>query len=373
MSPEALAGIVGGLVLLVLGGEVLVRGAGNIALAAGLSPLVVGLTVVSSATSAPEFAVTMDAVLADLPGLAIGDLVGSNIANILLVLGTTAALATVVVDRQLLRFDVPILIGISVLATFFAFGGAVQRWQGGVLFLALLVYLVAAFRTRERVPSEPAELTLGPVDVSRWPQSRVVAASVVLVVFGVGLLVVGAGVLVAGAESIAVSLGISDVVIGITVVAVGTSLPELATSVVAVRRGKTDLAVGNVVGSCIFNLGGVLGLAAMLVPGGIPVAPGAAYFDFFVMTGVALLLLPVAYVRSRISRIEGALFLIGYLVYMLFLLLRTQEHDALQPFSYLVVLVLVPVIVIVLVIQVIAEWRYRARHPHRDTVATEQD
>ena len=361
MSPEAIAGILGGLVLLVLGGEVLVRGAGNIALVAGLSPLVVGLTVVSSATSAPEFAVTMDAVLGGLPGLAIGDLVGSNIANILLVLGTTAVLASIVVDRHLLRFDVPILVGISVLATFFAFGGAVQQWQGAVLVVVLLVYLFAAVKTRKRTPTDSTEVSLGPFAAQDWPRSRIVVVSVAMVAVGVGLLVIGASVLVAGAESIAASLGISDVIIGITVVAVGTSLPELATSAAAVRRGNTDLAVGNVVGSCIFNLGGVLGLASILVPGGIPVAPGAAYFDFFVMTGVALLLLPVAYTRGRISRVEGVLFLGGYGVYLSFLLLRSQEHDALQPFSYLVVFVLMPVVVIILVGQVVAEWRRRVR------------
>lgn len=359
MTPEAVAGILGGLLLLVAGGEALVRGSSNIALGAGLSPLVVGLTVVSFATSAPEFAVTMDAVLADLPGLAVGDVVGSNIANILLVLGLTAVVAPVFAHHQLVRFDVPVLVGISVLATGLAFSGTLQRWNGALLFTCLIGYVMAALRYRGPPPSPADEPSLGPLNLNNWPRSRLMGVSVVMVVAGVGALVAGAALLVDGAESVASALGLSDVIIGVTVVAVGTSLPELATSMVAALRGESDIAVGNVVGSSIFNLGGVLGLATVLSPDGIAIPRGAANFDFFIMTAVAVLLLPVAYTRSRISRGEGIVFLLLYAAFIAYLLLRSQEHDALQPFSAVMVFIAIPLLVGVLVLTVVMERRER--------------
>ncbi len=369
MTLAAVLAILGGLALLVLGGEALVRGAGNIAIGAGLSPLVVGLTVVSFATSAPEFAVTMDAVLADLPGLAVGDIVGSNIANVLLVLGVTAVVAPVMAHHQLVRFDVPVLIGISVLATVLAFDGLLQRWQGALLFLALVGYVVAALRYRGPPPEEPEIPSLGPLNLNNWPRSRLMGVSALLVLVGVGVLVVGAALLVDGAASVARSFGLSDLIIGVTVVAVGTSLPELATSLIAVARGSYDIAVGNVVGSSIFNLGAVLGLATLMTPGGIEVPAGAAHFDFFVMTAAAVLLLPVAYIRSRISRWEGALFLVFYASYVTFLLLTAQQHQALEPFSEIMVFIIVPVVALLLG-GLVAEERHARMRSRRQGTTT---
>ncbi|MFN8125976.1 MAG: calcium/sodium antiporter [Candidatus Nanopelagicales bacterium] len=359
--------IVAGLVLLVAGGEVLVRGAGNVAAALGMSPLVVGLTVVSFATSAPEFAVTMQSVMAGSPGLAVGNVVGSNIANILLVLGVAAIITPLTVKSRVVRFDVPVMIAMSLLATVLAMNGVIARWQGGLLVLCLVAYVVWTVRISRHDPEGEKE-KLDPAWVSdelrpeptAERSGRNLFASVVMIVVGVALLVFGATLLVKGATEVASAFGISDLVIGLTVVAVGTSLPELATSIIAAIRGERDLAVGNAVGSNIFNLGAVLGIAAVLTPGGIVIPGGAQNLDFLLMTGVALLLLPVVYTGYAVGRWEGILFVVFYAAYTVYLLLSSSEHDALQPFSTVMVAFVIPLTLLFLIVLSVSE--YRRRH-----------
>lgn len=230
-----------------------------------------------------------------------------------------------------------------------------------MLFLVLVVYIAATIRVGRADPKGP-EITTPPdhaVEHGEAVGSRLLAFNVALVAAGVGLLVVGAIVLVRGATSIATALGLSELVIGLTVVAVGTSLPELATTVVAVRRGERDLAVGNVVGSNIFNLGAVLGLAALFSPGGITVPGGAANFDFILMTGVALLLLPVLITGLAVARWEGVVFLAYYAAYTGYLLLAATEHAALRPYSVAMLAFVVPLTVLILVMLALAELRRR--------------
>ena len=345
--------LLGGFVLLVGGGELLVRGASGLARAVGLSPLIVGLTVVSFATSAPELAVTLDAAVSGSPGLAVGNVVGSNIANVLLVLGLSALVTPLVVRSRVVRLDVPVMIALSVAFYVMSLDGTISTLDGAVLLGALLLYVVRAImasrRSRQPGTAAPGEARTRPV----WQDALIVAV-------GVGLLVVGAGWLVDSATAIAGSLGISDLVIGLTVVAVGTSLPELATSVIAVRRGERDLAVGNVVGSNIFNIGSVLGLTAVISPDGVPVADAAIAFDIPFMLAVAVALLPIVYTGAAVARWEGALFLGYYVAYTGYLLLDSAEHDLLPQYSWVMLGFVVPITVVTLTILSLAELRRRA-------------
>ena len=330
-----------GLVLLVLGGEALVRGAGTLAAKAGISPLVIGLVVVSAATSAPEFAVTIGAVLNGEPDLAVGNVVGSNIVNVLFILGVSALFAPLIIKRQLVRFDIPVMLLMSVLLLMLSLDSKVDFTDGLILISVLIAHTIISifFGRREQksaeIPTESMPLNSKPV--SMW-------LATLLLVAGVALLVLGAQALVAGAVSIATSLGVSSLVIGLTVVAIGTSLPELATAIVAIRKGETDMAVGNVVGSNIFNLGMVLGLPAMLFGSGIPVAPSVLAIDLPLMIAAAVALLPIAFTGFIVARWEGLLFVTMYSSYTVYLVLASTEHDAISGFSTVMVWFVLPLI-----------------------------
>jgi len=341
------ARIVAGLVLLVGGGELLVRGASSLARRAGISALVVGLTVVSAATSAPELAVSVGAVLSEESGLAVGNVVGSNIANVLLILGLSALVVPLLVTQQVVRFDIPVMVGLSVLLLVMALDGGISTLDGVVLLAAVVAYTVLTIvvsRRRTTVPAAPTagaggtdvstttgEVTAGTAEQDDPPAP--VLRSVVFLVVGVGLLVLGATWLVDGAVSIATGFGVSSLVVGLTVVAVGTSLPELATSIIAVRRGERDMAVGNIVGSNIFNIGVVLGIPAILAGGGIPVPDAAVALDVPLMLAASVALLPVAFTGFAIARWEGGVFLFLYVAYTAFVVLAATEHDALDGFT----------------------------------------
>lgn len=330
--------LVAGLVLLVAGGELLVRGAGSLARSFGISPLVVGLTVVSFATSAPELAVTVQATLAGSPGLAVGNVIGSNIANILLVLGVAGLILPLSVRMPVVRRDVPVLIVLSVLMLVLGLSGVLTRLDGLVLFALIVVYV-----TWTVVRSRREELALArsrPRDDE--PRVLPLPVSLLLVGGGVALLVLGAQWLVASATQIAQTLGMSDMVIGLTIVAVGTSLPELATSVVAAVRGNVEMAVGNAVGSCTFNIGVVMGLTAVIAPDGVPVARGALVFDLPIMIAVALALLPIAFTGFTIARWESALFVAYYAAYVVYLLMDSAGHDALDRYGTVMLLFVIP-------------------------------
>lgn len=349
--------IVLGLVLLILGGEFLVRGASALARRVGISALVVGLTVVSAATSAPELAITVGAVLRDEPGLAVGNVVGSNIVNILLILGVSALILPLAVTRGLVRFDVPVMVGMSAGLLLMSLDGVIGAVDGLLLFgvvVAHTVWTITAGRRGARSRAEPPVPAPGPpaadADAVDDPApSPSAAGSLLLIVAGIALLVGGATLLVEGAVNVATSLGVSSLVVGLTVVAVGTSLPELVTSITAVRRGERDIAVGNIVGSNIFNIGVVLGLPALISVGGIPVAGSAVALDIPVMLASAVALLPVIFTGFVVARWEGAVFLGLYLAYTGYLVLAATEHDALGGFTAVMVWFVLPLVAVALI------------------------
>ena len=355
--------IVAGLALLVLGGELLVRGASALARRVGISSLVVGLTVVSAATSAPELAVTVGAVLRDEPGLAVGNVVGSNIVNVLLILGLSALVVPLAVKQRLVRFDLPWMVVLSIGLLLVSLDGRIGAVDGVVLLSAVVLHTVLTVVLGRRGAPVPAAAPPGDrgaggggiggaedVRTEEEPPPASVPRSVLLVVLGIALLVAGATLLVDGAVSIATSLGVSSLVVGLTVVAVGTSLPELATSVIAVRRGERDLAVGNVVGSNIFNIGVVLGLPALISPGGIPVSGAAVALDIPVMLAAAVALLPIAFTGFAVARWEGALFVALYAAYTGYVVLAATEHDALEGFTWTMAWFVLPLIALTLAV-----------------------
>lgn len=337
--------VVLGLVLLIAGGEALVRSASTFATKAGVSPLVVGLVVVSAATSAPEFAVTLGAVMRGEPGLAIGNVVGSNIVNVLFILGLSAVISPLIIKRQLVRIDIPIMVGLSLLLVAVSLDGNISVFDGVLLLAVLLLHTVISIILGRRevrdASSDPETLPLNSKPVPLW-------LATILLVAGVGLLVGGAQALVTGAVNIATALGVSGLVVGLTVVAMGTSLPELATSLIAILRGERDMAVGNIVGSNIFNIGMVLGLPAILFGQGIPVPEAAIAIDLPLMLASALALLPLAFTGFILARWEGSLFVLLYTAYVLFVVLASTQHDAAAGFTSVMLWFVLPLVGIIL-------------------------
>lgn len=339
-----------GLAALTAGAELLVRGAARLSLTLGISPLVVGLTVVAFGTSAPEMAVSVGAVLNGSGDLAVGNVVGSNIANVLLILGLSALIVPLAVHDQVIRQEIPIMIGASLLLVVFAFDGSIGVGEGGLLFLLVIVYttflVIQSRRASQELQDEfAAEL---PDTASRWDAHW--AVQILWVVVGLGLLVLGSEWLVDAAVAVARALGVSDLVIGLTVVAVGTSMPEIATSLMAAWRGERDIAVGNIVGSNIFNIFACMGLAGMISGDGIPVSDAARNFDLWVMLAVALACLPIAMTGREIARWEGAVFVAYYVAYTAYLVLAAQQHQHLPAFSAVMLGYVLPLTVIGLIV-----------------------
>ena len=318
-----------GLIVLILGADLLVRGATRLAAAFGVSPLVIGLTIVAIGTASPEIAVSLQAAAGSQGDLTLGNVLGSNIFNILFILGVTSLVAPIVIAEQLIRKDAPIMLGISLIAFVLAMDGKLG-WIDGLLLLAgLFVYTVFAIKqSREESKAVQKEYAQEFAPKEKRNTRRTII-DLVFILIGLGLLVLGSNWLVESATRIAAFLGVSELVIGLTIVAVGTSLPEVATSVIAAMKGESDIAVGNAVGSNIFNLLGVLGVGSLVSPNGINVASRILHFDLPVMVFVALITIPIFYIDNRISRFEGGLLLSYFLSYMAAVLLRAAESPAL--------------------------------------------
>ena len=341
-----------GVAALIVGAEALVRGAAHLAAVVGVSPLVIGLTVVAYGTSSPELAVSVQASWTGQADLAMGNVVGSNILNVLLILGVSALLIPLTVARQLLWLDVPLMIVLSVCTLVFGLDGRIDRWDGAIFVAVLVAYTVFLIRKSRREVA--AERALDPelfADV-RAPSLARIVWDAVLVLAGLGLLVLGSRWLVQGAVAIATALGVSELLIGLTVVAVGTSLPEVATTIAAAARGQRDIAVGNVVGSCIFNIISVLGISSVVSREGILVSPQALQFDLPVMIGVAVACLPVFYTGGTISRWEGGLFLGYYVAYTVYLILDATRNGALHTFRDAMLWFVIPLTAVLLVVHV---------------------
>jgi len=349
MSLTIVLMFIGGLVALVLGAGWLVRGAAKLALSFGISPLVVGLTVVAFGTGAPELAVSAGAVLDGKVDIAIGNVVGSNILNVLLILGASAVITPLVVHLQLIRQEVPIMIAASVALLLMMLDGVVATWESVLLVGAMVIYTVfLVWQSRRQSASADAEFE-GEVDLnSTWDRHWSVQLGLILL--GLVALVTGSHFLVEAAVTTAKQWGVSDVVIALTIVALGTSLPEIATSVTAALKGQRDMAVGNVVGSNTFNILGCLGISGMLSTSGLVVAESVIHFDAWVMLAVALACLPIFISGREIARWEGVVFLLYYAAYTAYLILASQAHDALQQFSAVMLYFVVPLTVITMAV-----------------------
>ena len=345
----------GGLVLLILGAGMLVRGASKLALSFGISPLVVGLTVVALGTGAPEVAVSVGAVLDGKTDLAMGNIVGSNIFNVLFVLGISALIAPLVVNIQLIRQEVPIMLGASLLLLVLALDGKLSILDGGLLFTLLLAYtvfLVVQSRRETQATKDEFADAIQPAQAGAWDSHW--AAQLGLIAVGLAALVFGSDYLVQASVNFAKAMGVSDLIIGLTIVAAGTGMPELATSITAAIKGERDIAVGNVVGSSTFNILGGLGVSG-LVSGdlGLAMAPSLLAFDIWVMLAAALACLPILMTGRKIVRLEGGALLGYYVAYVAYLILAAQQHDALQAFSGVMMGFVVPLTFVMLVVMVI--------------------
>ncbi|RMF41065.1 MAG: sodium:calcium antiporter [Planctomycetota bacterium] len=360
--------MLGGFGLLVVGGEFLVRGAAALAATARVSPLVIGLTVVAFGTSAPELGVSVASAYSGVPDLAVGNVVGSNICNVLLILGLSALICPLVVQSQLIRLDVPLMILATAALWWFARDGLLDRVEGGILFLALVAYLVYSIRKSRQdtvaIAAEFVEEVPRPVTGMKG-----ILLQVCFVVGGLAFLVLGANWLVDGSVIVAKTLGVSELVIGLTIVAIGTSLPELVTSVVASMRGQRDIAVGNVVGSNMFNIMSVLGLSALVAPEGIAVSSDALAFDIPVAMLVALVCLPIFFSWGIITRAEGAMLLAYFVIYLCLLVLAEVDPLWHERLAAAVLWGAIPLTAVFLGISVTATVRHRNRQPadaHKD-------
>jgi len=350
--------LAGGLAALIAGAQLLVRGAGKLALGFGISPLVVGLTVVAFGTSSPELAVSVRSTWSGQVDIALGNVVGSNIFNVLFILGASALVSPLVVSVQVIRQEVPIMIAASLLLLGATLDGGLNQVEGLVFVAGLAAYTIfLVIQSRRTMPAPEAGMAAANPPSPAWDDR--LAAQLLLIGGGLALLVAGSNWLVEAAVFLARQFGISELVIGLTIIAAGTSLPEVATSLLATLRGDRDIAVGNVVGSNVFNILGVLGLSALVAPVSLPVAPSLAAFDLPVMIAVAIACLPVFFTGRTIARWEGAVFLGYYVAYVAYLILNAQAHDLLTTYTVAMRWVVIPLTVLTLAVVLTRELKAR--------------
>jgi cation:H+ antiporter len=345
-----------GLVVLIVGAELFVRGASRLASLVGISPLIIGLTVVAFGTSAPEVAVSVQAGLEGQGGIAIGNIIGSNISNLLLILGISAMVAPLVVSQRLIKLEVPLLLAVSVLVLLLAADRRISRVEGLILIVGVILYtafLIWEYRRENQSKSAGAGDALAPTPSGQTPVregQKVWLQQILLLAIGLVGLIFGARWLVHGASGMARALGVSELVIGLTVVAVGTSLPELATSISAAMRGERDMAIGNILGSNLFNLLLVMGSGAIVAPQGLPVPSSSISFDIPVMIAVTAASLPIFFSGYVISRWEGLLLVGYYGAYTLYLFLFSVQHELLPAYSTTMLRYILPLTALMLIL-----------------------
>jgi cation:H+ antiporter len=351
-----------GLTVLTAGAEVLVRGAVALAAAMRISPLVIGLTVVAFGTSAPELVVSLQSAFTGQGDIALGNVIGSNIFNVLVILGLSAIIVPLRVDGQLIRFDVPLVIVLSIVVYGMALDGRIDRLEGALLVAGLVTYTVWSIR-KSRLENSVKVLGEFAAEYSEREASTPakLVRDIVMIGAGLAMMVVGGNLFVGAAVEVARAWGFSELVIGLTIVAAGTSLPEAATSVVAALKGERDIAVGNVVGSNIFNLMCVLGVTSLVAPDGIPASGTAISQDLPIMVLVAMACLPVFLVGHAIERWEACFLLAFYVLYAGFLIAQAQGHTELLGLLTTIAWVLGPVAVAVYVVSLAMMWRHYAR------------
>lgn len=357
--------LVSGLAVLTAGAEILVRSASRLAIALGISPLVVGLTVVAFGTSAPELVVGVQAALMGQSDVAVGNVVGSNIFNVLFILGLSAMIVPLRVSQQLIRIDVPLMMGLSCLMLIVALDGSVNRLEGFGLAAGLVGYtlltIVTSRREQAGIRAEyEAEFGIG----TKVQTRRDAVVNVLLIAAGLGLLILGSRWFIDSAVLIARDLGVSELVIGLTIVAAGTSMPEVATSIMAAIRGERDIAVGNVVGSNIFNILGVLGVASAVSSDGVRVSSSALQLDIPVMIAVAFACLPVFWVGHVISRWHGMLFFAYYCAYTASFVIAEKAPDFHRTFSFVMCGIVMPLTGVTLLTAVVRSLKRRRFDRH---------
>jgi cation:H+ antiporter len=351
-----------GLIFLIIGAEALVRGASRLAAVFGISPLVIGLTVVAFGTSSPELAVSIKSALSGQASIAVGNVIGSNIFNVLFILGASALIVPLVVSQQLVRLDVPLMIALSFVVLLLALDGGFGLVDGILLVAGLLTYIWVMIRQSRKETALTRQASVQGF-VAADSKSAGWIRNTALIIGGLVLLVLGSRWLVDGAVSFARYLGVSELIVGLTIVAAGTSLPEVVTSIIAALRGERDIAVGNVVGSNIFNILGVLGIASIVAPGGIEVSTAVIGFDIPVMIAVALACLPIFFTGGTISRTEGVFLLAYYVAYTAYLILAASHHDALPRFSAVMLEFVIPITVVTMIVLVLREVGNRRHQP----------
>lgn len=350
-----------GLIGLVTGAELLVRGASRLGLAIGISPLVIGLTIVAFGTSSPEMAVSVRAALTNHPDIVIGTNVGSSIFNILFILGICALVAPLIISQQLVWYEVPIMIGAHLLLLAMSLDGKITNLNALILLVCLICYTVYAIVKGRREAKPVTDEYQEAFSVSKnGLKALIIGKQCGLIVLGLIFCVFGASWLLDSAVILARALGVSELVIGMTIVAASTSLPEVATSVVATIRGQRDIAVGNVVGSNIFNILGIVGVAGLIAPDGIAVAPSVLRFDLPMAITACVACLPVFFTGHKISRWEGGLFLGYYVAYTSYLILAAKDHDSLPMFSMMMTWFVIPLTLVTAAIVM-----YRTTRKHR--------
>lgn len=351
---ENIGFLIAGLVLLVAGAELLVKGSSRFAFKLGIPTTVIGLTIVAYGTSAPEMIVSAQAALNGQSDLSLGNVIGSNIFNVLLILGVSAVITPLIVGRQIIWQEIPIMIGVSLLPLLLGFDGVISRMDGVILLILLVSYTWLQVRMAlKESKSNIKSLSMDSVIPKTWSTPICVVA----IVSGLGVLVWGARWFLQGSVAMARSFGIDELVIGLTIVAAGTSLPEVATSVLASIRGEKEIAVGNVVGSNIFNILGVLGVAAIIGQNGIAVSPAVLRFDIPIMIVVALSCLPIFLTGHKIVRWEGLLFLFYFVAYTLYLILDAKDHSIVAPFSGAMMSIVLPLTVITFLVVLVRNFQ----------------
>jgi cation:H+ antiporter len=340
------------LVALVFGAELLVRGASKLATTFGVSPLVVGLTVVAFGTSAPEVAVSVNAALSGNTDLAVGNVVGSNIFNVLFILGLSALITPLVVHAQIIRQEIPILVGACLLLFILSLDGNISFSESLLLLGTLVAYTVfLIIQSRKETREVQEEYAKENNNKSKWDAP--IYVQIILILAGLYLLVQGSEWLVDSAVIFARMMGVSDIIIGLTIVAAGTSMPEVATSVMAAVKGERDIAVGNVIGSNTFNILGCLGVTGLVAPMGLIVPESVMNFDLWVMLAVCFACIPVFISGREIARWEGGIFVGYYIAYVAYLILASKEHAAIPVFSTVMMSFVIPITVITLVVVII--------------------
>lgn len=349
-----------GLIALIGGAELMVRAASRIALHLGISKLIVGLTVVAFGTSSPELFVGIDAVLNNQADIMLGNIVGSNIANILLILGISAIIIPLKVNSKLIRTDVPVMIAITLLLIGYSFNGIISVWESLSLIIFLFIYLW--YLTRQNSKSDL-------IPLEEEEQEGSLSWNIFLGVAGLAGLIIGARWLVSSSVEFAIIAGVSELVIGLTVVAIGTSMPEVVTSVVAALKGERDIAVGSVIGSCILNILAVLGITGLFAQDGILVKDVVLQFDLMILLAASIACIPIFFTGHVISRWEGGMFLFFYGAYIFYLFLHSADHEFIDTFRQAMMFVLPIIGLTILTIagrELKKRWRFRGMFKDRN-------